>query len=79
MFVRDLLRPADDATVMHLVETYAAGAKDRQRQLFNQSLRAALSLDEVRDLADNVGLPRASVAQTSDRHWTLAARKAASS
>lgn len=76
IFVRDLLRPVDDAEVEHLVATYAAGANDHQRQLFNQSLRAALDLDEARVLAASVGLPPEAVSQTSDRHWTLAARKA---
>lgn len=76
IFVRDLLRPVDDAEVEHLVATYAAGANDHQRQLFNQSLRAALDLDEARVLAASVGLPPEAVSHTSDRHWTLAARKA---
>jgi ubiquinone/menaquinone biosynthesis C-methylase UbiE len=75
IFIRDLLRPADDATVEHLVATYAAGANDHQRQLFDQSLRAALDLDEARALAMSAGLPPESVARTSDRHWTLTARK----
>jgi ubiquinone/menaquinone biosynthesis C-methylase UbiE len=77
IFVRDLLRPADDREVEHLVAAYAAGANDHQRQLFDQSLRAALSLDEVRDLAEAASLPPGTVAQTSDRHWTLAWRKTA--
>jgi ubiquinone/menaquinone biosynthesis C-methylase UbiE len=77
IFVRDLLRPADDREVDHLVATYAAEANDHQRQLFDQSLRAALSLDEARDLAVAAELPPGAVAQTSDRHWTLAARKSA--
>ena len=76
VFVRDLLRPADDAKVNHLVATYTAGANDHQRQLFDQSLRAALSLDEARELAASAGFSRDVVTQTSDRHWTLAARKA---
>lgn len=76
IFIRDLLRPADNATVQHLVATYAADANEHQRQLFDQSLRAALSLDEVRELAAGAGLPSEAVRQTSDRHWTLSARKA---
>ncbi|HEY4308295.1 MAG TPA: class I SAM-dependent methyltransferase [Pirellulales bacterium] len=75
IFVRDLLRPVDDATVNHLVATYAAGANDHQRQLFDQSLRAALNLDEARALAESIGLAPNCVTQTSDRHWTLAARR----
>jgi hypothetical protein len=35
-----------------------------------------LSLDEVRELAAGAGLRPDAVRQTSDRHWTLAARKA---
>ncbi len=76
IFIRDLLRPSNDAEVEHLVATYAAGANEHQRQLFDQSLRAALSLDEARELAANTGLGSESVSQTSDRHWTIAARKA---
>lgn len=75
LFIRDLLRPADDATVSHLVATYAAGADERQRQLFDDSLRAALSLEEIRVLAAAIGIDPQSVQATSDRHWTLAARK----
>ncbi|MSR45753.1 MAG: methyltransferase domain-containing protein [Planctomycetes bacterium] len=74
LFFRDLLRPADDAEVNHLVATYAAGANDHQRALFDASLRAALTLDEVRERVDALGLCRNCIQQTSDRHWTFAAR-----
>ena len=50
IFIRDLLRPQDDAAVSRLVELYAADATPHQRQLFDDSLRAALSLDEIRAL-----------------------------
>ena len=75
MFVRDLLRPADDAAVNHLVATYAAGAAPHQRQLFDDSLRAALSLEEIRALVERLGQSPAAVQATSDRHWTWSARK----
>ena len=75
IFVRDLLRPADNAEVERLVGLYAGGATDHQRQLFDDSLRAALSLEEVRDLVRRIGQPAENVAQTSDRHWTWSARK----
>src|SRR5262249_47690274 len=45
LFVRDLLRPDEDATVRHLVETHAAGANAHQRKMFEDSLRAALTAD----------------------------------
>lgn len=74
LFVRDLLRPESDAAVRALVDTYAAGETARQRGLFEASLRAALTLDEVRALAAAHGVPASAVTQTSDRHWTLAFR-----
>ncbi len=75
LFFRDLLRPADDATVRQLVDTYAAGANDHQRHMFDDSLRAALDLDEIRALISRLGFDPASVQATSDRHWTWSARK----
>jgi ubiquinone/menaquinone biosynthesis C-methylase UbiE len=75
LFFRDLLRPEDDADVRHLVDTYAAGANDNQRQMFEDSLRAALTVAEVQALAAAVGLDPDSVRRTTDRHWTLIAHK----
>jgi ubiquinone/menaquinone biosynthesis C-methylase UbiE len=77
IFVRDLVRPADESTVELLVNLYAAGANDHQRQMFADSLRAALTLAEVRDLVAALGLDAAAVRQTSDRHWTWSAVKPA--
>ncbi len=74
LFFRDLLRPESDAQVVELVDTYAAGATPRQRALFDASLRAALSLEEVRERVEALGLCRNCVQATSDRHWTFAAR-----
>jgi ubiquinone/menaquinone biosynthesis C-methylase UbiE len=73
VFVRDLLRPDDEPTLERLVDTYAAGANDRQRQLFHDSLWAALTLAEVQSLVAQLGFPPDTVAQTSDRHWTWSA------
>jgi ubiquinone/menaquinone biosynthesis C-methylase UbiE len=75
LFVRDLLRPEDDAAVRHQVQTYAGDANDHQRQMFEDSLRAALTLDEVRELAAELGFASGTVQQTSDRHWTWQALK----
>lgn len=77
MFFRDLFRPAHEAMLRHLVETYAAGANAHQQQMLADSLRAALSVEEVRQLAVALGLPPGTVHPTSDRHWTLVARKPA--
>jgi len=75
LFFRDLLRPRDEEELDWLVATYAAEADAQQRQLFRDSLHAALSLEEMRELVAALGFPRHSVSQTSDRHWTWAARQ----
>jgi ubiquinone/menaquinone biosynthesis C-methylase UbiE len=74
IFVRDLLRPIDNETVQQLVATYAADANSHQRQMFDDSLRAALSLEEIRALVHALGFPPETVRPTSDRHWTWAVR-----
>ncbi len=76
LFVRDLLRPPDHDRLEQLVTTYAGHANDHQRQMFHDSLNAALALDEVRDLLKDAGLPADWASQTSDRHWTIAGRRA---
>lgn len=77
LFVRDLFRPASKSAINRLVDTYAAGATAHQRQLLADSLRAALTLDEVRDAIHGLPFAQVSLAETSDRHWTLAAVRAA--
>jgi len=74
LFVRDLLRPSDLATLERLVEQHAAGANPHQRRLFAESLRAALTVEEVASLLQQVGLPAHWVSATSDRHWTICSR-----
>jgi 2-polyprenyl-3-methyl-5-hydroxy-6-metoxy-1,4-benzoquinol methylase len=86
LFVRDLLRPAAQADLDHLVEQYATPPAElrggllasalRQRELFAASLHAALTLSEVRGFVEAIGIDASSVNQTSDRHWTLAHRTA---
>jgi hypothetical protein len=43
--------------------------------MFDASLRAALTLDEVRNLVTTLGFAPDTVRPTSDRHWTWAARR----
>ncbi|MFM9961247.1 MAG: class I SAM-dependent methyltransferase [Planctomycetaceae bacterium] len=71
LFVRDLLRPQSLAEVDHLVATYAGRENAHSQQLFRDSLHAALSLAEVRELAAERGIDAEAVTQASDRHWTL--------
>lgn len=77
LFVRDLLRPRDEAQVHHLVACYAGDANDQQRQMFEASLRAALSLREIGELVDELGFPADSACRTSDRHWTWVGQRSA--
>ena len=77
LFVRDLCRPESQEDLDDLVSTYAAKESDSSRQMLRQSLHAALSLSEIRDLAVKSGLKAECVHMTSDRHWTLQARKPA--
>ena len=71
LFVRDLMRSESAAEIERIVETYAGDSSPRQRQLFRQSLHAALTVDEVADMLEKVRLPGDWVEATSDRHWTI--------
>ena len=71
IFIRDLLRPTDTATLKHLVQIYAGDANAHQQKMFAESLHAALTLEEVRAIVAAHGFdPIAAVQQTTDRHWT---------
>jgi ubiquinone/menaquinone biosynthesis C-methylase UbiE len=76
LFFRDLLRPDSDRQVRQLVDTYAADANEHQRKMFDDSLRAALRLEELAELVRAVGGdPDRQLKATSDRHWTWVARR----
>jgi len=75
IFVRDLERPRDEAGLQHLVDTYARDETERARGLFRDSLRAALTVDEVVELVRPLGISGDAVTRTSDRHWTMAVRR----
>jgi ubiquinone/menaquinone biosynthesis C-methylase UbiE len=78
LFVRDLARPASDEQVEHLVDLYTQGETDYSKQLFRQSLHASLTVSELQQIVAPFGIPAEAVQMTSDRHWTLVYRKAAS-
>lgn len=68
LFIRDLMRPSDEATLDGLVRQYAGDANAHQQQMFRESLHAALTVEEVAGLLSSLGIP---VRATSDRHWTI--------
>ncbi|MCA9222141.1 MAG: SAM-dependent methyltransferase, partial [Planctomycetales bacterium] len=73
LFFRDLARPTDQDELRRLVDLYAGSESDHARQLFEQSLHAALTVGEVRALLAPLGYAAATVQMTSDRHWTWTA------
>ena len=73
IFVRDLARPRDAANVDALVQAYAGDCNAHQRQLFDDSLRAALSVEEMRALVVELGFASTTLNATTDRHWTWSA------
>lgn len=75
VLVRDLLRPDDETTLRSLVSTYAGDASAHGRQMFADSLYAALTLHEIRDLVAALGCDPKTVQQTTDRHWTWTAHR----
>ena len=75
LFFRDLLRPETEEEVAQLVSTYAGDENEHQRQMFDDSLRAALSLSEIRAMVSSLGFEAETVQATSDRHWTWVAIK----
>lgn len=68
--IRDLIRPPDEETMNNLVESIGTEYDTHQKQLFRDSLHAALTLDEVKQLISQAALQGVIVYQSSDRHWT---------
>jgi ubiquinone/menaquinone biosynthesis C-methylase UbiE len=71
VLIRDLVRPDTEADLAALADKYSSGWSRLQRRLYVDSLRAALSLEEVREYAAGAGLNGVRVEQITDRHWSL--------
>ncbi|KAB8331412.1 methyltransferase domain-containing protein [Scytonema tolypothrichoides VB-61278] len=72
IFIRDLIRPVDEATMNAFVESIGTESEydERQNMLLRDSLHAAFTLDEVNELVQKAGLESVKVYQSSDLHWT---------
>ncbi|MDP9113760.1 MAG: methyltransferase domain-containing protein [Acidobacteriota bacterium] len=70
ILIRDLVRPETAQSLAHLVDVHAAHWSPLQRTLFADSLHAALTLAEVREMLGECGLADVKVAQITDRHWS---------
>ncbi|HLK39194.1 MAG TPA: class I SAM-dependent methyltransferase [Polyangiaceae bacterium] len=84
LFVRDLVRPESADRVADLVATYAPipevepvqrAMHERQRSLFEASLRAALTVREAAGMLAALPAAEGAARVTSDRHWTVSCRK----
>ncbi len=81
LFIRDLVRPENEAQVERLVTLHGGESSDHDArdnecgvspsQLLRQSLHASLTLNEIRDCVSAFGIDAECVNMTSDRHWTL--------
>ncbi len=71
ILIRDLIRPENGTIVNNLVAKIGEGYDAHQQQLFRDSLNAALTLTEVQELIDRVGLAQVKLSQSSDLHWTI--------
>jgi ubiquinone/menaquinone biosynthesis C-methylase UbiE len=75
ILIRDLIRPENDRIVNELVAKVGGDYDAHQQQLFDDSLKAALTLAEVQDLIDRVGLSQVKLTQSSELHWTIERKK----
>ncbi len=75
LFFRDLLRPSSTAELQSLVNRYTGDEIEHAQRMFGESLHAALSLEEIRNLVESMGFKPETVQQSSDRHWTWSAIK----
>jgi len=80
LFFRDLFRPDSNEELTRLVETYVGDEEEHARNLFADSLHAALTVAEMQALVDELAKENGwqslgKVTATSDRHWTWLATK----
>lgn len=69
--IHDLRRPSNDAALDELVERYAAEAPPILRRDYSQSLRAAFTLEEVREQLALAGLSELQLAERQDRYLVV--------
>jgi len=71
IFVMDLIRPIDEQTVEFLSDEHVKNEPERLKTDFENSLRAAFTIDEVRQQLDEMGLGNLTVESVSDRHMII--------
>jgi ubiquinone/menaquinone biosynthesis C-methylase UbiE len=71
LLIRDLFRPADGVTVEALVAQHCGGEDAYGQQLFRQSLIAAFTPDELRQIVADLGWANVEVVVDTDRHVSI--------
>jgi len=71
VFIMDLIRPTDEVTVRYFSDEYAKGEPDILKNDFENSLRAAFTIEEVQQQLNETGLKQLQVEQASDRHMII--------
>jgi ubiquinone/menaquinone biosynthesis C-methylase UbiE len=71
LLIRDLYRPDSVERLDELVVLHAGDATERQQAMFRDSLHAALTPDELRELVRELGLVGFEVVVDTDRHMSL--------
>lgn len=71
VFVMDLIRPLDEQTVKFLSNEYTENEPDILKQDFENSLRAAFTLEEVKQQLEETGLMNLKVEQVSELHMII--------
>jgi len=71
IFIMDLIRPTDEATVRFFSDEYAKDEPDILKDDFEKSLRAAFTIEEVQQQLNESGLKQLQAEQASDRHMII--------
>jgi len=71
LYLQDLLRPDNPEKLAQQVAEVTPNWDSDQIQLFQDSLQAAFTLTEIKDLSTLLGLSDLKIYQSSERHWTL--------
>ena len=69
--VRDLFRPDSVTEIENIVAQANLDYSPRQKKLFHDSLHAALTVEEITNLTQQIGWENVKVYQSSSRHWTI--------
>ena len=71
IFIMDLIRPIDEATVKFLSNEYTENESEILKQDFENSLRAAYTVKEVKKQLKKMELTKLHVEEVSDRHMIV--------